>query len=1264
MSLSTSGRTWEEASSPAAVRLARRFEDAWRGTATGRRPEPHDFLTDSGCCPGARLALLRAEMTLRWEGGDRVAAGWYRARYPDLEDESFVALIYEEFCLREEEHSGEPPDPAEYLERYPEVASALGRVLEIHGLVGSGTLTATHPPGPQAVPFPAAGETIAGFRLVEELGRGAFARVFLAQERQLADRPVALKVARAGSREPQTLARLQHTHIVPVHSYRTDPATGLHLLCMPYFGRVTLARVLEDPKVRAARSGSDLVAAVDRLGATEPPPGGRAAGRAALARRSYARAIAWWGARMAEALDHAHDRGVLHRDVKPSNVLVTADGMPMLLDFNLAREAVPGDGEADRSAPGGTLDYMAPEQLEELAEGLSDRVDARSDVFSLGVLLYEALAGTRPFPAPRGAASAAEMLGRAAEDRRAGPPWLRSASPEVPAALQAVVRRCLEPDPDDRYSSAADLAGDLQAVADDRPLRFASEPWPDRTRRWARRHRRALATALPVVLALLGMAALVAQERIDHNRLWAKVKRLYDEGVASELAGDPARAMVQYESAVRLADRPDRPPADPSPAGTSPSGLWASLEELRQQARYRYRNAERTQRAREAADALFVAADPLRFRLTGFGGDLGAATRGLDEVLRPFHVFEPGDWSHRPDIDLLDAPRKARLLAEVNELLFLWAVALDRDGGPEARRKAVEVCDLALGFVTPKDPWQALRGWLAGRPGGGPPPPADAPGAADQPSALACFQWGILTFRQGQRPEAVAWFKKAVRLDEGNYWYQYSLAFALDYPAGNVAAALSHYDAAVALKPRSPWVRFTRAHHYREGHQWPLAMENFQRALSDFRALPEADRDRDFESQTRLELGLARQSLGDLAGARAAYAAVIAADRDSHYAFAARLNRAKLDADGGEVVRARAEFDALLDAKPDDDAARLGRAMLALRVREPSRAEADLSKLLNGDADDDDPGLRADALRLRALARLSLGRAAEAAADADEALRLRPSPLLARLRTRARVALGRPGEVELARPEEVAELPVNGPPLRADLLRLVDRLRSAAAVGSVPAASALEVRVTLAVALSALGDPSAQGEADRAVAFAPMSARALLTRARVHAHAGRLEAARADVERALDLEPDDPRVWELRGQIRARSGDPSGGLADLDRAIALGSEGASVHSARAAALMSLGEPGRALRDWEQALARDPDDPHSFLGRARAFMALGSWEQTLADLEQAAGWADGRPDLGLQIALAYARCLPHRPQHLPRLTALLGRVWADGRKPEP
>src|SRR5205814_152470 len=162
-----------------------RFESAWRA-APGTRPDPIDFLpTGPGERPGALLALLRTDLALRREVGQPLSVEWYRSRYPALDDEAVVALIYEEYCLREE----------------------------------------------------------------------------------------------AG--EPQTLARLQHTHIVPVHSYHTDPATGLHLLCMPYFGRLTLARALADPAAAAACSGAELVAALDRLQSQPAAERPRSAARAA-----------------------------------------------------------------------------------------------------------------------------------------------------------------------------------------------------------------------------------------------------------------------------------------------------------------------------------------------------------------------------------------------------------------------------------------------------------------------------------------------------------------------------------------------------------------------------------------------------------------------------------------------------------------------------------------------------------------------------------------------------------------------------------------------------------------------------------------------------------------------------------------------------------------------------------------------------------------------------------------------------------------------
>src|SRR5262249_37932468 len=174
------------ASSPSAVRLASEYAQAWRDSEqVAHRPDPQQFFSAAGAGPGARLALLRADMTLRWESGQKVDAQWYLDRYPDLGQDTLVALSYAEFCLRDADQ--QRPDPTRHLTRYPEGAGPLGRVLEIQELVGSDPTTLTVLPFQTDVsfsiapgaggPFPETGATISDFLLVEELGRGSFARV-------------------------------------------------------------------------------------------------------------------------------------------------------------------------------------------------------------------------------------------------------------------------------------------------------------------------------------------------------------------------------------------------------------------------------------------------------------------------------------------------------------------------------------------------------------------------------------------------------------------------------------------------------------------------------------------------------------------------------------------------------------------------------------------------------------------------------------------------------------------------------------------------------------------------------------------------------------------------------------------------------------------------------------------------------------------------------------------------------------------------------
>ncbi len=799
--------TWDEASSPAATRLARRFEDAWRGSTPRNRPEPGDFLPEGpDATPAAWLALLRIDLNLRWDDGDPVRVETYRDRYPKLDVETLVALCYEEFCRREDD--GLTPFPSEYDERFPMLADRLRRVFDIHELVGNAASTdfqASLNPDPTTPTFPEAAQTIAGFHLVEELGRGSFARVFLARERQLADRPVALKVARGGSKEPQTLARLQHTHIVPVHSYRIDPVTGLHLLCMPYFGRVTLSQILSLPAVASTPTGAGLLAGLDELDPAEARSEASSA-RATLAKLPFARAIAWWGARLAEALGHAHDRGILHRDIKPSNVLVTSDGLPMLLDFNLA-----GESWADRhgTAPdnlGGTLAYMAPEHLDAVARGEDDGVDRRADIYSLGVLLFEALTGSRPFAMPTGATSVPDALRRAAEDRRREPPTLRTSNPEVPAALERVIRRCLEPDPENRFPVAAELAADLQAVADDLPLRWTSEPLAVRAVRRLRRSWKRLIVALAIGAGAATLATNAVREGGERARIETEAGQLLADGRASYRQDRFDAAIAQLKLVAHLTrDRPDLDHLSRQAAG------WAA-------------SARESIRVRSEADTLTRQALGLKADLNVADAPVGPLAAKVARTLAPFRVIEDPAWSQAAVFSFLDARGKARVIRDVDEILFCLAARF-RPTDPAERRRGIELCDRALMLHPTAQPWRALRERLNDTP-----MPLDHdPTHETNPSV--CFEWARLAAFDRKPALVRAWLDRAVMLDPTDPWYHLALGNCLAEQNAS-SEALGQFEAAVALRPDEPVIRQCRARLLRSIGQTARALQDESRYLA------------------------------------------------------------------------------------------------------------------------------------------------------------------------------------------------------------------------------------------------------------------------------------------------------------------------------------------------------------------------------------------------------------------------------------------------
>ncbi len=1224
------GRIWEEAAAQPNDVLVRRFSSDWRNVKASR-PDPASYLPDDpGRRPAALLALLRADLTLRREAGERARVERYLGRFPELPAEVLVALVYEEYCIREE--AGEAPDPREYDTRFPAIAADVRELIDIHEFVDSSQDQLVGDAARvEKVPFPIAGETIGGFRLVEELGRGGMARVFLALERDLANRPVALKVSRAASREPQTLALLQHTHIVPVFSYHADAVTGLHLLCMPFFGRVTLADLLAAPRTISAQTGADLLAALDELGTPEQARP-RADGREALRGRTFAQAIAWWGARLAEALQYAHDGGVLHHDIKPSNILVTADATPMLLDFNLARSSSP-DGHG-LVGIGGTLGYMAPEHIDALAELRSDtarhdsRVDGRADIYSLGVVLHEAL-GSRPFWRPELDGAAPGELRALIAARRAPAPWLKMSEVgrKVPPALGAVIRRCLEPDPADRYGLAAELAADLQAVADDAPLCFAREPEPSRTLRRAWRNRRALATAVGLLAVV---AALFVAQRATLRRE-ATTRRDLDAGIRSASAGEFAAAAAQFGMAY-----------DRASAGGS-----QALRSLANEADRRRNHAVAAGRMRDRAEAFFRKVEPIRFRLiTGQG--LESASHELQDAFAEFKVFGPAPWAHDAELGRLDPARRARLIEEVNEVLFLWVMASDQPGDQGQALRAAAVCERALSFAEPKGPWDALKARYDGRehlPVSVPPPGAEM-------SARACFEWGLLAVLEGRPETALAWFERAVCLQPDQFWYQFALAYhhAL---YGDAGQAMAHYDAAIALRPESSWALFNRAQlaWSRQG-AWERALLDLDR----LRARPDG-----LDSELlSLELGRIAQRLGDFPTALQHYEAVIATNAAGDLARHARLNCARIEIEVGPSGRARAwaDYERLLRENPGDSSARLGHALLALRTGRPEVADADLTHLLiQPQNEKTDSSLRADWLAARALARLALGRTTDGVRDADDAVGLAPSPGRLRVRLRLAIAAGREAELTGLDPDDVDRFPAGGCLLRADLQAVAEKLRRAADQSKPGSISPVDLssRMIRSALLSALGNHTeALAEANLTVARYPFAAEAWLLRATACRRAADTAGAMAAVESGLALAPGDSRLQTLRGRLMIENGSPVAALALLDRAIALGA-GRKAHAAKARALWVLARYQESMAEWTLALRDDPEDADAFVGRAQCFARIGRWEPAIADLESAIDSSYDRPAILARAALVYAGCLAERPNRLSRVLGVACRA---------
>jgi serine/threonine protein kinase/WD40 repeat protein len=455
--------------------------------------------------------------------------------------------------------AGEKLDWSIVVREHPEHADRLQSMAD--ALEALADLSAAADPNPSDI-APGSREmgfdpgVLGDFQILREVGRGGMAVVYEAEQVSL-NRRVALKVLPlAATMDPRQLQRfrhearaaglLHHPHIVPVHGVGCE--RGVHYYAMQLIEGCSLAAVIGEWRKERRNPKSAALASDPALAGGEEtqPEAARATVPSDRARIPYRR-IAELVVQAADALEYAHTMGVVHRDVKPANLLLDAGGNVWVTDFGLARLGA-GPGLTASGDLLGTLRYMSPEQ----ALARHGLVDHRTDIYSLGATLYELLTLQ---PAVDGT-SKEEVLHRLSFEE---PIPLRKLDRSIPAELETVTLKALAKSPEERYSTARELAEDLRRWLTDRPIQVRPPRLVHRLRKWSYRHRPVLAVlgaALILVVAALSLGAVaygVKQRELANDR-----SRFADEKEHSErmIAEQLRQVLVDRAEAIRVA----RPP--------------------------------------------------------------------------------------------------------------------------------------------------------------------------------------------------------------------------------------------------------------------------------------------------------------------------------------------------------------------------------------------------------------------------------------------------------------------------------------------------------------------------------------------------------------------------------------------------------------------------------------------------------------------------------------------------------------------------------
>lgn len=838
-----------------------------------------------------------------------------------------------------------------------------------------GNVSRTSPAGRLVVPK--INEEIYGFRLLHELGSGTFAKVFLAKQGDLADRQVVLKISAIEGTEPQTLAQLQHTHVVPIYSVHEDNRFGLRAVCMPYFGGASLNKVLDQvwSKQSIPASGKTLIEALDRVAGPEPATRSprqettevqlaevnveaTKTSRDTLAALPYVQASAWIIARLAEGLQHSHERNVIHRDIKPSNILLSAEGQPLLLDFNVSQTI---DCDPTEATVGGTVAYMSPEQLRALLEHTPESnalVTHRSDIYALGLVFYEMLTGASPFVETGGCGVERRQLQARVDQREKPVPSLKARCRlDIPWSLESIVRKCLAANPAERYASAAQLADDLNRFLQDLPLKFAPElSRIERISKWGRRHPRLTTAGTAMLVAAMLIIPGAFLLHLTRDDLAIKQSLLTDA-----TAGDRAR-MFQ-------------------------SGTQRALCQIN--------------------------------TVTPNEETLKSGIAAAKETLAIYSIITDADWQEDIYWRRLERNERIQLAENVRELLLVLAAAHVRtkpQGATAARRTALDLLQIAerIHDLPPSRALELDRARylsLLRR-------EADAKRAVDRANKIPVITAHdtYMLAAAHARNRTVAGYREAIRLltraidmSPHHYWSHFERALCYQ-ELGESLLAVSDLGTCIGLWPESSWAHFNRGYLlYEQGHKLEaveeyttairhspqfrsayfnralahLEIQNYEDALVDFKKVQELGREDAILVAGR---AMALEGMGQHAESDRLFGHALELAKKSPNATTHRLNWTYAFAVARRAPNLSLQvFDSILKVNPKHTQALYGKGMILMQQGDLPGAVRMFDSALNASSTFIEP------LRYRAVALARLGQLQQAAADANACIEREPT---------------------------------------------------------------------------------------------------------------------------------------------------------------------------------------------------------------------------------------------------------------------------------